>query len=211
MSKCVNKYFLLFISLVLSSSVFAQETFTFEMDIENDLISLSSNVEDFVFGDTTNLAGDSEENVNNISYPLLENHMTSTVLIRIDGEVAGIATQIFRFVDEANMKTRAIWSLKFNYPGRVGFMAVELSKDITEVMSLFGEVVENPDEDWSDSWQMLRTSAEGSYVQFASGDLSEFQNGSFVEYSGVNQSDLRNFGRFRGKAMFTVYAAETTE
>lgn len=182
---------------------------TLDLDLENDGLSMSHNIENFFFAPTENFAPGSEENMNDMSYPVLRDHLIATALVRLDGEIVGVATETERvYVDEeTGLAAQSMWVIRLNKPGLTGFIVVEQIEDASTVAGTVGEVLTEPEADWPDEWTMYLSSVEGSQVGYASEDLANYSGGIFEEYNGFNPGDLKNHGRFRGKIQFKIYPA----
>lgn len=184
-----------------------EDKLVLEVDLENDALSLSHNIDDFFFTPTANYESGSKKNINNIKYAPLKDHLVATALVRMNGEVVGIATEteIVYLDDPKNLRAHSMWSIKLNAPGLNGFISVEQMEDTSKGAALMGEVFQNPNKKWKDEWHMLPRSVKGTKVQHASGDLAEYNGGKFQEFNGTNQADLKKYGKFRGKISIEVY------
>ena len=200
----------LFLSMsLLSNTVIASDKLVLEMDLEQDVLSLSHNIDHFLFSASRNYIGDSDKNINNMDVSeRLKDHLAVTALVRMNDEVVGFATEqeIVSTDPETGEKfANSMWSFRFNYPGMVGFMVVEQYENPGKVFSVIQQVMDNPDKDWEDKWKMFLSSSNTPKIQYASGELSKYQGGIFEEYNGINASDFKNFGRFRGRIKFVIY------
>ena len=191
------------------SPVYAVEKLILEIDLERDLISLSHNIENFIFSPTRNYPAAGEININQLQgYPNLNNHLAATALVRLNGDVIGYATeQEILGIDPETQHPIAdsMWMLTLNHPDLKGFLVVKQREDGSGIFALVNQVLENPDRVWEDKWQILLSTIGEAHVQFASGDLLPYQDGVFEEYNGINQADYAAYHRFRGKIRFIVY------
>jgi len=201
-------YGLCVVVLCLNSS--ADEPLVLEFDFD-DLLSISHNIEGFIFPATQNFWGDSKKNINDMSAEALKDQLSATGLVRLNGEVVGFVTEQERlYVDAETNKPMAesMWMFRLNSPGITGFMAVLQHEDPTGVFSLMQQVTSEPEKNWPDEWQLFLSTAGETHIQFASGELEKYQGGLFEEYNGANPSDFSRLGRFRGKIRFVIAAAE---
>ena len=203
---------LLYLS-ALASSTFAMagDKLVLEFDLENDVLSLSHNIDQFLFAPTRNYLGESGININDMSSPSLRDHLVATGLVRINNEVVGLVTeQEILYTDPETQKPMAesMWMFRLNTPGLTGFMSVLQKEDASKIFSLVQEVRDNQGKKWADAWQMFLTTAAKTRVQFASGELSKYQGGIFEEYNGLNPGDFTRLGRFRGRIQFVIYPRE---
>lgn len=197
------------LSTSLATGVWADEKLTLDIDLVNDSLSMSHNIENFFFQPTINTNPGSKLNINQMGFDPLRDHLVATALVRVDGQVVGVATETeIVYIAEGDVKANSLWSIRLNAPGLTGFLAVEQWEDANEGAALQMAVFADPDKDWADEWLMVPTSVEGTVTHFASGDLSAFQGGRFQEYNGTNQADLKNFGAFRGRISIDLYPAE---
>ncbi len=178
-----------------------------EVDLENDSLSLSHNIDNFFFTPTKNTGEGSDKNLNNLKYTPLKNHLVATALVRMDGKVVGVATEteIVYLDDPKNLRAHSMWSIKLNAPGLEGFISTEQTEDANAGAALMQAVFVEPEKTWPNKWHIVPTSVEGTKVQHASGDLEKYKGGRFQEYNGTNQADLKNFGRFRGLIKIEIY------
>ena len=198
---------------VTTNSAYAAERLELEIDLERDLISLSHNIENFIFSPTRNYPAAGETNINQLqAYTNLNNHLAATVLVRMNGDVIGYATEqeILGIDPETqHLIANSMWMLTLNHPDLKGFLVVKQREDGSGIFALVNQVLENPDRVWEDKWQILLSTIGEVRVQFASGDLLPYQDGVFEEYNGINQADYAAYHRFRGKIRFIVYPHTT--
>lgn len=179
------------------------------LDVDLSYLSLSHNVSQFYFQPTKNTYDGTEDNINNMAYPVLDDHLLVTTLLRRDGEVVGVATQTeILEIDEEAPKSRTLWTIRLSAPDLKGFLVVEQDEDASGVAKLKNEVRDNPHAFFPNEWRMVPTSAEGTRVSYASGDLKRYEGGKFLELFGVNQADPKNYGVYRGRAQLEIHPAE---
>ena len=206
----------LFLALACSINAFTalaqtDDKLILELDLETDGLSMSHYIDNFFFAPSENYAVGSDQNMNDMSYPALVNHLIATAMVRMNGEVIGVATEqeIVHFDETTGLPSaNSAWLIKLNAPGLTGFIAVEQIEDASATGMLIGEVMADPQADWADTFQFVLSSVPGTHVQYASGDLAKYQGGIFEEYNAINQTDIKNFGRFRGRIRFEIYSAE---
>ncbi|NKB35561.1 MAG: hypothetical protein GKR93_00140 [Gammaproteobacteria bacterium] len=197
--------------LLLSQHVSAQDKLILDLDLENDLLSLSHNIDKFLFTATRNYQAMGESDINNMNYHSLKNHLAATGLVRLNGEVIGTATEqeiVYEDKENGGWKAHSMWMFQLNHKGLTGFMAVEQREDASKVSNLVQQVMTNPGNQWDDIWQMFLSTDGETRMQYASGDLKKYQDGKFEEYNGINPADLKNFGKFRGRIQFIVFPAQ---
>jgi hypothetical protein len=201
--------------LLVNSALQAAEKLVLDLDLDSDLVSLTYNIENFLFKPTMNFSPDLAGNLSDrLKAEPLKNHLVATALVRINGEIAGVATeQEMLTVDEASGHpiAESAWLITLNYPGASGVLAVKQQEDATQTFGLVNQVMQNPDADWEDAFQRILSSSNTPTVQIATGDLSPYQGGRFEEYNFVNTADFKNFKRFRAKIQFVIYPAEPQE
>ncbi len=121
------------LNLSLSFKALAADKLVLDLDLDQDLLSLSHNIDNFLFSPTRNYAGSEVRIINDISvYEALKNHLVASALVRIDGKVVGVATeQELLYVDSDSGRTLAnsMWLIRLNEPGMQGFLAVNQIED----------------------------------------------------------------------------------
>lgn len=200
--------FFIFSIMFFSPHIFAEDKLVLDLDLESDLLSLSHNIDNFLFAPTRNYQGDANKDINNMKYSSLKDHLAATALVRLRGEVVGFATeQEIVYKDEGTQLPMAssMWMFRLNYPGLTGFMVVEQRENASAVFSLVHKVINNQEQEWQDGWQMFLSTVGETRIQYASGELSKYRDGQFEEYNGVNTGDFARLGRFRGKIQFVIY------
>jgi hypothetical protein len=203
---------ILFSLLMLHSPLQAAEKLVLDLELDSDLISLAHHIDGFLFQPTMNFSASVAGNLSGrFKVEPLKNHLAATALVRMNGEIAGIATeQEALAVDHETGKPMAesAWLITLNHPGTTGVLAVVQQEDASPVFSLVSQVMQDPDADWEDEFQRFLSSSNAPSVHLATGDLSAYQGGRFEEYNFVNPADFRNFKLFRAKIQFVIYPAE---
>jgi hypothetical protein len=198
--------------LLSTVSVQAAEKLVIDLEMDSDLLSLSHNIDGFVFPSTMNFSANRGGNINDLFMDdSLKNNLAATALVRIDGEIAGYATEQESLVTDSESGhpiAESAWLITLTYPGLSGVLAVTQQEDAGPVFGLISQVMENPDGDWEDEFQGFLSSSNSPTVQLATGDLAVYQGGRFEEYNFANPADLKNYGRFRAKIQFVIYPAE---
>ncbi len=204
-------YLLLFLSsLFVGPLAMADDKLVLVFDFD-DLLSLSHNIDGFLFTPTRNYQDEAEHNINDMSAPSLKNHLAVTGLVRMNGEVVGFVTEqeiIYEDEETKRHMAQSMWMFRINYPGLTGFMSVLQREDPHHIFSLVKEVTGNQEKRWEDKWQMFLSTAGETRIQFASGELSKFQGGLFEEYNGLNPADFARWGRFRARIKFVIHPRE---
>ena len=198
--------------LLVNLQVHAADKLVLDLSLDTDVLSLSHHIDGFLFKPTlnfsANVAGDLSEKM---KVDALKNHLVATALVRINGEIAGVATeQEVLVVDEqtGHQYAESAWLIMLNYPGKSGFMAVKQQEDATGVFGVVNKVMQNPHGDWADEFQRFLSTSDSPKVQLAVDDLAVYQDGRFEEYNFVNPADMKNYGRFRGKIQLVIYPRE---
>ncbi len=207
---CIRSVFIA-LCLCCAGPVSAAEQLILDLDLEADLLSLSHNIEGFLFPPTSNRSPFREGDLNAaFTGDALRNHLAATALVRIDGEIAGFATEqevITGTPDSGHPAAESAWLILLNRPGLRGFLAVKQREDASGVFGLAGRVAQEPDRRWPDEWQRFLSTSGEARVQMATGDLAPYQGGLFQEYNYLNPADLKRFNRFRAKIQFVVLPA----
>lgn len=203
---------ILFLLLHINLPLQAQEKLVLDLETDSDLVSMAHNIDGFPFKPTMNFSVNIAGNLSDrFNIAPLKNHLVATALVRIDGEIAGIATEQETLAidhESGHPMAESAWLITLSYPGATGFLAVKQQEDASQTFGLVNQVRQNPDADWEDKFQSFLSSSNAPTVQIATGDLSVFQGGRFEEYNFVNPADLKNFNRFRAKIRFVIYPAE---
>lgn len=200
------------VNFILSLNALAADKLILDLDLDRDLLSLSHNIDQFLFPATRNFAESKDRIINDISvHEVLQNHLVATALVRIDGKVVGMATeQELLYLDHDSGRTLAnsMWLIRLNEPGLQGFLVVNQIEDAHDIFSMAEKVMQSPDQTWKDEMQMFLSTSGETRVQAAYGDLAIYQGGLFEEYNGLNPSDYAKFNRFRARIRFVIYPIE---
>ncbi|MBI1732035.1 MAG: hypothetical protein HYR49_04615 [Gammaproteobacteria bacterium] len=190
----------------------AAEKLVLEMNMDEDLLSLTHHIEGFPFKPTLNFSTDLAGNLSErIKVDPLKSHLAVTILVRIDGEVAGFATeQEAVLTDPATgaLYAESAWLFTLQHPRASGFLAVKQRENAAPTFALVQKVMDNPGAGWTDEEHRFLSTDGLTRVQLATGGLSAYQGGRFEEYNFVTPSELKRFGRFRAKIEFVIYPAE---
>lgn len=193
-------------------TVGAAEKLELEMNMDEDLLTLTHNIDGFPFTPTMNFSPDLAGNLSNrIKVDSLKAHLAVTTLVRIDGEVAGFATeQEIVLTDEKTGKPYAesAWLFTLHHPRASGFLAVKQRENAAPTFALVQQVAANPDGNWDDKEHEFLSTDGVTLVQMATDGLAAYQGGRFEEYNYVTTSDLKKYGRFRAKILFRIYPKE---
>ena len=202
----------IFILIISSLDAGAADKLVLDLEMDKDLLSLNHNIDGFLFKPTMNFSANTAGNLSELfAIDPLKNNLVATALIRINGVVAGYATeQEALVVDSATGHpiAESAWLITLNYPGANGVLAVVQQENAGPVFAQVKEVMENPDQQWEDKFQRFLSSSNAPKVQMATGELAIYQGGRFEEYNFLNPADFSKFGRFRAKIQFVIYPAE---
>jgi len=204
---------LIFILLFLMNSPLkANEKLVLDLNMDTDLVSMAHNIDGFLFKPTMNFSADVAGNLSDrFNAAALKNHLVATALVRINGEIAGFATEqeMLTLDQESDHPVaESAWLITLNYPGATGFLAVKQQEDASPAFGLVNQVMQNPDTHWENKFKRFLSSSNAPTIQMATGDLSAYQGGRFEEYDFVNPADYKNFQRFRAKIQFVIYPAK---
>lgn len=187
------------------------ERLVLDLDLEADVLSLSHAIDGFFFPPTANRSPFSDRDLNaSFSGETLRNHLAATVLVRIGGEIAGIATEqeVVTPPGENRLPSAdSTWLITLNRPGSRGVLVVKQREDATGVFELARRVVQEPDGAWEDRPQRFLSTAGTATVQLATDELTAYQGGVFEEYNFLNPADWKRLQRFRGAIQFVIYPA----
>lgn len=187
----------------------AAEPLVLEMNMDEDLLTLTHHIDGFPFKTTMNFSPDLAGNLSDrIKVDALKAHLSVTTLVRINGEVAGFATeQELVLMDKETGKPYAesAWLFTLNHPAASGFLAVKQRENAAPTFGLVQQVVANPDGNWDDTPHEFLSTDGVTLVQLATDGLARYQGGRFEEYNYVTTSDLKKYGRFRAKIIFKIY------
>ncbi len=196
----------------LCSIVLAADKLVLDLDLDEDLISLSHNIDHFLFPPTRNYAVSQELVINDMSiHEGLQNHLVATALVRMDGKVVGMATEqelLYTDPESGRKLANSMWLIRLNEPGLQGFITVNQIEDAHDIFSMVEKVMQSQDKAWKDETKMYLSTSGETRVQSAYGDLAIYQGGIFEEYNGLNPSDYANFKRFRARIQFIIYPKE---
>lgn len=200
-------------ALLLSAlSVQAVEKLVLDLEMDSDLLSLTHNIDGFLFAPTMNFSPNRGGNISELFLvDSLKNNLVATVLVRIDGKIAGYATEqevLATDSESGHPSAESAWLITLNYPGLTGVLAVTQQEDAGAVFGLVSQVMQNPDGQWEDEFRRFLSSSNSPTIQLATGDLAVYQDGRFEEYNYVNPADLKNYARFRARIQFVIYPAE---
>lgn len=190
----------------------AAGTLVIDMDMDDDLVSLAHAIDGFLFAPTMNFSPDLAGNlVRRFDAAALQNHLSATALVRIDGQVAGFATeQEHVMTDPANGSpvAESSWLITLTLPGRSGVIAVAQRENASGVFGLVQQVAKNPAGPWEDRFQSFLSTSGNYRVALATQDLAPYLGGRFEEYNLVNPADLVHYKRFRGRIQFLIRPKE---
>lgn len=189
----------------------AVEPLVLELEMDRDLISLTHHIDGFPFAPTMNFSPDvAGDLAQRFRIDTLHHHLAATALVRIDGEVAGFATEqesVQNDPDTGLPYAESAWLITLTHPRASGVIAVAQREDAGPVFALVHEVMAAPDRDWGEeSHRFLSTDGE-TRVQLATGGLAPYQGGRFEEYNFVTPSDYKRYGRFRARIEFVIHPA----
>jgi hypothetical protein len=200
------------LNVFLCLNALAADKLVLDLDLDQDLLSLSHNVDGFLFPVTRNYAESDEQVINDISvHDVLKNHLIASALVRIDGKVVGMATEqelIYVDHDSGRPLANSMWLIRLNEPGLQGFLVVNQIEDAYDVFSMAEKVMQSPDQSWKDEMLLFLSTSGETRVQAAYGDLAAYQGGVFEEYNGLNPSDYARLNRFRARIQFVIYPKE---
>jgi hypothetical protein len=202
------------LALLLTSVAGAQaaEKLVLDLEADSDLVSMAHHIDGFLFTPTMNFSADVAGNLSErFHVEPLKNHLVATARVRLNGEIAGIATeQETVTVDQESGRhmVESAWLITLNYPGATGVLAVKQQENSPQAFGLVNQVMQNPNADWENEFQRFLSSSNAPTVQLATGDLSAYQGGRFEEYNFVNPADFKNLNRFRARIQFVIYPAE---
>jgi len=190
----------------------ADDKLVLDLEMDSDLLAMSHNIDGFLFIPTMNFSSHMAGNLSNLFHEdVLKNHLVVSSLIRIDGKVAGYATEqevIVTDPETGGKIAESAWLITLDHPGLSGVIAVAQQENAGPVFGVVAKAMQNPDGPWEDKFQSFLSSSNNPRVQMATGDLAPYQGGRFEEYNLINATDLKNFGRFRAKIQFVIYPAE---
>lgn len=190
----------------------AGEKLVLELNLDPDLLSLVHHIDDFPFRPTMNFSPDVAGNLSErMKVESLHQHLAATALVRINGEIAGFATEqeaVLTDPQTGQPYAESAWLITLSHPRASGYLAVKQRENAGPTFALVKQVMENPDRDWGEEEHRFLSTDGVTLVQMATGDLSVYQGGRFEEYNFVTPSDFKRFNRFRAKIEFVIYPAE---
>jgi hypothetical protein len=191
----------------------AADKLVLDVDIDTDLLSLTHHIERFPFRPTLNFALDQAGNVSDrFATDVLKNHLATTVLVRIDGEVAGFATEqetVGQPSADGKLYAESAWLITLNHPRAKGMLAVRQRENPTRTFAVIKEALQNPAAGAADEELRILSTDGPTFVQMATDGLSAYQGGRFEEYNIVNPAGIKRDGRPRGRILeFVIYPAK---
>jgi hypothetical protein len=197
----------------LAASAQAAEKLVIDVNIDTDLVSLAHNIDGFPFRQTLNFALDQAGNLSErFRTDTLQNHLATTMLVRIDGEVAGFATEqevVGKPSDTGKLSAESAWLITLNHPRARGVIAVRQRENPTQTFGVIQKVLQNPTAEAADEEIRILSTDGPTFVQMATDGLTAYQGGRFEEYNIVNPAGIRRDGRPRGRILeFVIYPAE---
>ncbi len=200
------------LNFILGPVALAADKLVLDLEMDKDLLSLSHNIDNFLFSPTKNYLEPGIQVINDLSmYDVLKNQLVATALVRINGKVVGIATEqevLFADPESGHPLANSMWMLRLNEPGLQGFLVVNQIEDPRQVFSMVEKVMQSPDQIWEDEMKLYLSTSGETRVRAAYGDLAVYQGGIFQEYNGLNPSDYAKFKRFRATIQFVIYPKE---
>ncbi|MEQ9394205.1 hypothetical protein [Haliea sp.] len=202
---------LLLLAMMLPFSTTAREPLVLDLDMDADTLSMAHNIEDFLFQRTfsfsPNVPGDLHESFKRQEF---NGYLVASALVRIDGEVAGVATEqeyVYRDPDSGAPRARSAWLITLTREGLRGFLAVEQVEDASKVFNLAQKVMQEPNAQWEDSFKSFLSTHGEARLEMATDDLSDYADGKFEEYNMLNPADFARLGRFRARIQFVIHPA----
>lgn len=190
----------------------AKEKLILDMDLDADMLTLADNIDNFIFERTMSFSNQVAGDLNRrMLVEPLRNHVVVSFVVRIDGEIAGAATEqetVGMNPDTGDPFARSSWLITLNHPKAKGVIAVAQEENAKPVFSLIQQVNENPGKDWPDAFQRFLSTSSAAHVDMATHGLERYRGAKFEEYNYVNPADLKQFGRFRGKIQIVIETAK---
>jgi len=194
-----------------ATGVNAADKLVLELDMDEDLISLAHHIDNFLFTPTLNFSLDVAGNLSDrVKVDALHHHLAVTTLVRIDGEIAGFATEqetVRNDPDTGLPYAESAWLITLNHPSARGVLSVTQRENAGPTFGLVREVMDNPGRDWADEPVRFLSTDGDTRVPHATGDLRPYQGGRFEEYNFVNPADFARYGRFRARIEFVIHPA----
>ncbi len=190
----------------------AAEKLVLEMHMDADLLTLTHHIDGFPFTPTMNFSPDLAGNLSDrIRIDSLKSHLSVTTLVRINGEVAGFATEqeiVLTDPETGKPYAESAWLFTLHHPAVSGFLAVKQRENAAPTFALVQQVMADPDGKWDDKEHEFLSTDGVTLVGLATDGLAPYQGGRFEEYNYVTTSDLKKYGRFRAKIVFIIYPKE---
>ena len=208
----IARFLILLLFGVAFKPAFATEVLVMDLDLESDLLSLSHNIDNFLFAPTRNFTATGDRDLNeSVRVDAMRNYLAVTAMVRIGGEIAGFATEqeVVQADPETGMPVAySAWLITLNHPGYSGVLAVTQKEAAHGVFDLAQRVAADPDAQWEDRWERFLSTSGEARVGIASGELGPYADGLFEEYNYLNPSDLKNFAQFRARIQFVIHPRE---
>lgn len=202
----------LLVGLAAAATAWSDDRLVLDLDMDTDLVSLAHGIDRFLFTPTMNFSPDVAGNLaQRMAVGELKNYLVATATVRIDGKVAGFATEQEVIVDDpatGNKYADSAWLITLHCPGHNGVLAVTQREDARPVFSLVQKVMQNPAGPWEDEFQRYLSTSGTHRITTATGDLARYQGSKFEEYNFVNPADFAKYKRFRAKIQFVIYPRE---
>jgi hypothetical protein len=201
---------LLLLLIAATGPAAADDRLVLDVDADRDLLSLTHNIDPFPFRPTMNFSPDlAGDLAGRMRVPELEHMLAVTVTVRIDGEIAGLATEQEIVVpDPAGGKpsVQSAWLIMLRHPKANGFLAVAQRENAGATFELIRKIGADPEAYANDHETRSFLSTDGpTYVSTAGGGLEAYRGGRFEEYNLVTPSDLARKGRFPARLRFVIY------
>lgn len=182
-----------------------------ELDADRDMISLSHASADAVlnafFPPTENRSPFYDRDLNTaFSVEGLVQELAVTALVRIDGEVVGLATEqetISVDPETGDLVAESAWLMRLTRPGLRGFLAVAQRENPREVFVLASQALRDP-ESAEDRDHWVLSTVGRTRVALATDELAPYAGAVFEEHNFVNPGDYERLGRFRGRVRFVI-------
>jgi len=199
------------LAMMLSCAAAAREPLVLDLHMDEDKLSMAHNIDDFLFRRTFsfshNAPGDLHERFLREEF---NGHLVASAMVRIDGEIAGFATEqeyVYRSTETGAPEARSAWLIMLTRPGVKGFLAVEQVEDASGVFTFAQEVMADPDGQWEDRFKSFLSTRDEVQVDMATDELAAYAGGRFEEYNMLNPADYGRLGRFRARIRFVIHPA----
>ena len=194
--------------MLMAAPAIAKEPLVLDIDMSTDMLSLADNIQNFFFDRTMSFSDMQAGDLNRrMLVDPLRDHLVVTFLVRIDGEVAGIATEqeiVSIDPESGEPVARSSWLFTLNHPKAKGVLAVAQEENAKQVANMIQQVEENRDKDWPDKYERFLSTSSDARVGVATEGLAQYQGAKFKEYNYLNPADLKNQGHFNGKLQFVI-------